>query len=547
MDRSADNIHDGVISSELAFKAYDGVGIKGDALDNCLSAYGVQLDKEAFAKRLEEAKKMSKQSSLISNLLDDVKVGKTDDSYKHQYHNSNQKKDATKYIFPSVQAQVVHVSTLENGKLGVLLNKTCCYGEAGGQIGDSGKISSIDGQKLMTVTNTQTSPDGNHIWHIGFLEANRTLEPGTRVKVNFDINKRIELMQNHTATHMLNCVLLQLFPFTQQKSSLVHEKGLKFDFISLEAPMDTDTVTTIEVRVGNYIGQNAKVERIVLSNPQATFEDDQSLQDMLKTQFPKKLVITLPDESYPSQVSIIKLPDSVEPCCGTHVNSTGDVQDFVITSVKSTHPGQKSLRCITGPRAVKARESGIQMIDDAIDLSEQLEVVTSGEAEQLEFIQKGIRSLQKKIHEKREELPFTVKQELSPMLDEMKSHVNAMFGGESIEDILNADEEIVVGKLNKPTNIKRINKNLSTKPYFVVYPDAKQPGQYVTICNVPKISVAEDSDFNSEMWLKYAFQEQPDLKLKTFKKQACYTQSLPIKDVDAILADALLFAQEYIK
>ena len=86
MDRSADNIHDGVISSELAFKAYDGVGIKGDALDNCLSAYGVQLDKEAFAKRLEEAKKMSKQSSLISNLLDDVKVGKTDDSYKHQYH-----------------------------------------------------------------------------------------------------------------------------------------------------------------------------------------------------------------------------------------------------------------------------------------------------------------------------------------------------------------------------------------------------------------------------------------------------------------------------
>ena len=191
MDRSADNIHDGVISSELAFKAYDGVGIKGDALDNCLSAYGVQLDKDAFAKRLEEAKKMSKQSSLISNLLDNVKVGKTDDSYKHQYHNSNQKKDETKYIFPSVQAQVVHVSTLENGKLGVLLNKTCCYGEAGGQIGDSGKISSIDGQKLMTVTNTQTSPDGNHIWHIGFLEANRTLEPGTRVKVNFDILRNL--------------------------------------------------------------------------------------------------------------------------------------------------------------------------------------------------------------------------------------------------------------------------------------------------------------------------------------------------------------------
>ena len=146
-------------------------------------------------------------------------------------------------------------------------------------------------------------------------------------------------MQNHTATHMLNCVLHQLFPFTQQKSSLVHANGFKFDFISLEAPVDVETVTEIEHRVNKYIGQSAKVERIVLNNPQATFEDDKPIDEILKAQFPKKLVITLPDESYPYQVSVIKLPDSVEPCCGTHVNNTADVQDFVITSVRSTSKG----------------------------------------------------------------------------------------------------------------------------------------------------------------------------------------------------------------
>ena len=132
------------------------------------------------------------------------------------------------------------------------------------------------------------------------------------------------------------------------------------------------------------------------------------------------------------------------------------------------------------------------------------------------------------------------------MLDEMKSHVNNMSGGEPIEDILISDEDIVVRKLGKPANNKRIHKKLSAKPYFVMIPEPKQPGSHVTVCNVPNYS-SVDSNFNSEMWLKYAFRDQPVLTLKTNKKQVCYTQPISIEDVDAILADALLFAQEYIK
>ena len=100
------------------------MGIKDEALENCLSAYGVQLDKEALETRLEMAKKNSKENSLLAdNELDNIKVSKTDDSYKYQYHHSNQKKDETKYLFPSVQTQVSHVATLSNGKLGVVLTK----------------------------------------------------------------------------------------------------------------------------------------------------------------------------------------------------------------------------------------------------------------------------------------------------------------------------------------------------------------------------------------------------------------------------------------
>ena len=142
LNRNKKEIHDGVISAELAFKAIDGIGLKEDSLSSCLSAYGVKLDEEAFAKKIEQVKKTSKELSRLSNKFDliTVDVEKTDDSWKYDYNNSIKSKDETKYIFPSVQAQVLDIVTLEKdpGRLanvGVILNRTCCYGEAGGQIG----------------------------------------------------------------------------------------------------------------------------------------------------------------------------------------------------------------------------------------------------------------------------------------------------------------------------------------------------------------------------------------------------------------------------
>ena len=60
--------------------------------------------------------------------------------------------------------------------------------------------------------------------------------------------------------------------------------------------------------------------------------------------------------------------DSVEPCGGTHVLTSADVQGFVILSVKSTHPGHKSLRCVTGNRAQISRKAGLALISEVKDL-----------------------------------------------------------------------------------------------------------------------------------------------------------------------------------
>ena len=63
----------------------------------------------------------------------------------------------------------------------------------------------------------------------------------------------------------------------------------------------------------------------------------------------------------------------MEPCCGTHVLNTGDVQGFVILSHKSNGVGHKIFKCITGNRAVAARNAGLALIKDVTDLNDEME------------------------------------------------------------------------------------------------------------------------------------------------------------------------------
>ena len=103
----------------------------------------------------------------------------------------------------------------------------------------------MDGQNIFKISDTQLDRTKGYVWHIGTLEEYRTIEPGKRVKVQPDVERRISLMQNHTGAHLLNCALHQMFEFTRQKALLVTPYGFKFDFISLNAVIDAETVFKI--------------------------------------------------------------------------------------------------------------------------------------------------------------------------------------------------------------------------------------------------------------------------------------------------------------
>ena len=96
-------------------------------------------------------------------------------------------------IKPKKQEAVIKVIGEE---LVIITEKTCFYGESGGQVGDTGTIKSSKGEFL--VTDTRKTPQGIFI-HFGKLISGR-MKVGDSVDLSIDKDRRSLIMKNHSAT-----------------------------------------------------------------------------------------------------------------------------------------------------------------------------------------------------------------------------------------------------------------------------------------------------------------------------------------------------------
>ena len=115
-----------------------------------------------------------------------------------------------------------------------------------------------------TVTNTQ-SLAGNLVAHIGHVTVG-ALWVNEVATVSIDTKKRLQAMQNHSATHILNSVLHTLLPLTAQKSSLVKPEYLRFDFSSYNADTDLKFLCELEDGVVNIINEEREITSSHVTN-----------------------------------------------------------------------------------------------------------------------------------------------------------------------------------------------------------------------------------------------------------------------------------------
>ncbi len=327
------------IPGDVVFKLYDTYGFPVDLTADIARERELTVDQEGFATAMGQQRDRARAASKFKSAGGDA--FKTDAESEFLGYDGT---EAGSEIV-SLYKDGGPVQTLAAGEEGaVILSATPFYAESGGQIGDTG-ILVTDG-KLFQVGDTQKS--GKAIVHFGNVEQGE-LRVGDKVEAAVDADRRQAIRLNHTATHLVHAALRRVLgDHVTQKGSLVAPDRLRFDFSHYDS-VAAEQIREIEDLVNDVIRQN-----VAAATDEMTY--DEAIQSGAMALF---------GEKYGDKVRVLKLGDfSIELCGGTHVDRTGDIGVFKITSEGGVASGIRRIEAVTGKGAMKWIGSNQQVLSN---------------------------------------------------------------------------------------------------------------------------------------------------------------------------------------
>ncbi|KRX52310.1 Alanine--tRNA ligase, cytoplasmic [Trichinella sp. T9] len=402
---------DKLIPGVVAWRLYASYGFPVDLTQLMAEESGYKVNMEEYEECRQQAQmssssKFSQANDVVDfninavNYLLNGKVPLTDDKPKYAYRLTENGDDD--YEFDEVKCEVLalrrngeFVSEVCSGDSCCLIcDKTAFYAESGGQIYDEG---SMEGEKCeFRVRNVQAR--SGYVIHFGEVMA---LVSIVLLHIIYYVvylfvclfvskKRRVQVMKNHTATHLLNFALREVLGQVEQKGSLVLMDRLRFDF-TCKAPLTVEQLVRIEQIVANIV--NSDVEIYMQEVPLGVAKTIAGLRltadEVIRRRSTVQFFYTaLPLQTYPDPVRVVSVgtpvdallkdPDgpgaklaSVEFCGGTHLLRTGHLGDFVIASEEAVARGIRrivALTCHEAEQAVQKLEYFVKRVEEVMDL-----------------------------------------------------------------------------------------------------------------------------------------------------------------------------------
>ncbi|MGH8011919.1 MAG: alanine--tRNA ligase [Candidatus Binataceae bacterium] len=356
----------------VAFELYDTYGFPLDLTQDVLRDDGIEVDVAEFDRRMEAQRERARAARKDETGAPEIALAAGVSSRfvgEHRY---------------DAESEIVAARSYDDG-VTLVTAETPFYAESGGQIGDRGVIES-DAGALIEVLDTRKQ--NGSILHIGRMMRGDAgeFEPGRRVRLRVDRERRDAAMLNHSATHILHYALREILGNdVHQAGSLVAPERLSFDFAHL-GPVGEGDLITIEEEINARIRENANVT-----------VEEMAYDDAIKTG-----ALAFFGDKYGDRVRVVRMGDfSVELCGGTHVERTGDVGLFKLEGESGVAAGVRRIEALTGQGALEAirrRERILDQIGDHLGARdgaalERLERLLAREKE----LEKRLRALEQKL------------------------------------------------------------------------------------------------------------------------------------------------------
>ena len=324
------------IPGELVFRLYDTFGFPPDLVEDVARDEGFGVDTEGFDQAMAEQRAASQRSW----------KGSGEEEIPEIYKMLDARGLSSQFVgYEGLKATGRVVSILKDGQLvdsagngegvEIILDQSPFYGEAGGQVGDTGWIG--NDTLRVEVVDTARYPKDLIIHRGKVIEG--MISVGDVVDAMVDERRRRNIAHNHTASHLLQAALREtLGEHVKQAGSYVGPDRLRFDFTHF-AQIRPERLGEIERLVNFAIQKNLPVTTRVMPRDEA-FQQD---------------AIALFEERYGDEVRVVTIGDGMsrELCGGAHVTATGDIGAFIIGSEGAVAAGIRRIEALTGEGAIR--------------------------------------------------------------------------------------------------------------------------------------------------------------------------------------------------
>ena len=317
-----------VIPGIEIFKLYDTYGFPLDFTKEIADEKSMRLDMDGFEAELEKQRERARQS------------WRGDETAVSPVYEKFVGKGGTPFLgYDAIRSTSRIAGMLVNGmpvdSVGggqtaeIILDETPFYAESGGQVGDTGTLTSPSGVARILDT---YSPVRGVIVHKVQMEFGN-LAVNDEIQAQVDEERRLRIAANHTGTHILHAVLREtLGTHVKQAGSLVAPDRLRFDYTHF-APLTDREIEEIEQKINRIVFRNLPVQTEIMEINQAIARG----------------ALAFFGEKYQQQVRVVSIPEvSMELCGGTHTRMTGDVGLFKIVGESSIASGIRRIEALTG-------------------------------------------------------------------------------------------------------------------------------------------------------------------------------------------------------
>ena len=324
-----------VLSGEDAFKLYDTYGFPMDLTEEILDEKGFTVDEAGFQECMKQQKEKARKARKVTNYMGaDVTVYESiDPTITTEFVGYDRLTHDAPILAMTTETDVVQALT--DGDVGtIIVGETPFYATMGGQVGDTGVITTEQGEFVVEDT---VKLVGNKVGHIGRVTKGM-FTVGDVVTLKVDENRRMATCKNHSATHLLQKALrIVLGNHVEQSGSYNDAERLRFDFNHFQA-MTAEEIAKVEAIVNEEIAANLPVVTEVLTIEEAK----------------KTGAMALFGEKYGEKVRVVEMGDfSKEFCGGTHVKNTGAIGNFKIISENGVAAGVRRIEALTGAGVTK--------------------------------------------------------------------------------------------------------------------------------------------------------------------------------------------------